>query len=98
LRSVTTIDGGVRSKALVVAYGVHETGRREIIGIDVGKTEEDAAEARERLAGVAAALEQTAPRSRACCSRRRRNCSPSWPSRESSGGRPGRTTPGAREP
>ena len=31
--------GGVRSKALVVAYGVHETGRREIIGIDVGEAE-----------------------------------------------------------
>jgi transposase-like protein len=129
--------GGVRHKALVVAYGVHETGRREVIGIDVGEAEteafwreflrslrtrglsgvqlcvsdaheglkgaiakvlgcpwqrctvhflrdmlghcgkaqqpmiatairqifaaEDAAEARERLAGVAAALEQTAP-------------------------------------
>ena len=130
--------GGVRHKALVVAYGVHETGRREVIGIDVGEAEteafwreflrslrtrglsgvqlcvsdaheglkgaiakvlgcpwqrctvhflrdmlghcgkaqqpmiatairqifaaEDAAEARERLAGVAAALEQTAPK------------------------------------
>jgi len=31
--------GGVRSKALVVAYGVHETGRREVIGIDVGEAE-----------------------------------------------------------
>jgi len=130
--------GGVRHKALVVAYGVHETGRREVIGIDVGEAEtesfwreflrslrvrglsgvqlcvsdaheglkgaiakvlgcpwqrctvhflrdmlghcgkaqqplvatairqifaaEDALEARERLAGVAAALEQTAPK------------------------------------
>jgi transposase-like protein len=34
--------GGVRSKALVVAYGVHETGRREIIGIDVGEAETEA--------------------------------------------------------
>jgi transposase-like protein len=31
--------GGVRHKALVVAYGVHETGRREVIGIDVGEAE-----------------------------------------------------------
>jgi transposase-like protein len=34
--------GGVRSKALVVAYGVHETGRREIVGIDVGEAETEA--------------------------------------------------------
>ncbi|OPZ41423.1 MAG: Transposase, Mutator family [Actinobacteria bacterium ADurb.BinA094] len=34
--------GGVRSKALVVAQGVHETGRREIIGIDVGEAETEA--------------------------------------------------------
>ncbi len=31
--------GSVRSKALVVAQGVHETGGREIIGSDVGKAE-----------------------------------------------------------
>jgi len=36
-------DGGhVRSKALVVAYAVHETGRREVIGIDIGETETEA--------------------------------------------------------
>jgi transposase-like protein len=29
----------VRHKALVIAYGVHETGRREVIGIDVGEAE-----------------------------------------------------------
>lgn len=34
--------GGVRSKALVVAYGVHESGRREVIGIDVGEAETEA--------------------------------------------------------
>ncbi len=34
--------GGVRHKALVVAYGVHETGRREVIGIDVGEAETEA--------------------------------------------------------
>jgi transposase-like protein len=34
--------GGVRCKALVVAYGVHETGRREVIGIDVGEAETEA--------------------------------------------------------
>jgi putative transposase len=36
-------DGGrVVTKALVVAHGVHETGRREIIGIDVGEAETEA--------------------------------------------------------
>ena len=34
--------GHVRSKALVVAYAVHETGRREVIGIDIGETESEA--------------------------------------------------------
>ncbi|MFN8151441.1 MAG: transposase [Solirubrobacterales bacterium] len=31
--------GSVRSKALVVAYAVHDSGRREVIGIQVGETE-----------------------------------------------------------
>ena len=37
-------DGGrVRgARALVMAHGVHETGRREIIGIDVGAAETEA--------------------------------------------------------
>ena len=30
------------SKALVIAHGVHETGRREIIGLDVGEAETEA--------------------------------------------------------
>jgi len=34
--------GHVRSKALVVAYAVHETGRREAIGIDLGEVESEA--------------------------------------------------------
>ena len=34
--------GHVRSKALVIAYGVHETGRREVIGLDVGEIESEA--------------------------------------------------------
>ena len=34
--------GSVRSKALVVAYAVHETGRREVIGIDIGEVESGA--------------------------------------------------------
>jgi len=34
--------GHVRSKALVVAYAVHETVRREVIGIDLGETETEA--------------------------------------------------------
>jgi transposase-like protein len=32
----------VRSKALVVAQGVHESGRREVVGIDVGEAETEA--------------------------------------------------------
>ena len=36
-------DGGrVVRKAVVIAYGVHETGRREILGIDVGEAETEA--------------------------------------------------------
>ena len=36
-------DGGrVVNKALVVAHGVHETGRRELVGIDVGEAETEA--------------------------------------------------------
>ena len=34
--------GDVRLRALVVAYAVHETGRREVIGIDIGETESEA--------------------------------------------------------
>jgi len=34
--------GGVRHKALVVAYGVHESGCREVLGIDVGEAESEA--------------------------------------------------------
>src|SRR3954471_8016035 len=36
-------DGGrVVNKALVIAHGVHESGRREIIGLDVGESETEA--------------------------------------------------------
>ena len=34
--------GGVRQKALVIAYAVHETGVREVLGIDVGEAETEA--------------------------------------------------------
>jgi putative transposase len=34
--------GHVRCKALVVAYAVHESGRREVIGIDLGEVETEA--------------------------------------------------------
>jgi transposase-like protein len=34
--------GGVRHKALVVAYAVHESGRREVLGLDVGAAETEA--------------------------------------------------------
>jgi putative transposase len=36
-------DGGrVRRKCLVVAHGVHDTGRREVLGLDVGEAETEA--------------------------------------------------------
>jgi len=34
--------GGVRHKCLVLAYGVHESGRREVLGLDVGEAETEA--------------------------------------------------------
>jgi putative transposase len=34
--------GHVYPKALVIAYSVHETGRREVIGLDIGETETEA--------------------------------------------------------
>jgi putative transposase len=34
--------GHVYPKALVIAYSVHETGRREVIGLDIGETESEA--------------------------------------------------------
>jgi hypothetical protein len=34
--------GGVRHKALVIADGVHQTGRREVVGLDVGEAETEA--------------------------------------------------------
>ena len=34
--------GSVRSNALVVAYAVHQTGRREVIGISIGEVETEA--------------------------------------------------------
>jgi putative transposase len=34
--------GGVRQKCLVLAYAVHETGRREVLGLDVGEAETEA--------------------------------------------------------
>jgi transposase-like protein len=32
----------VRRKCVVIAHGVHETGRRELIGLDVGEAETEA--------------------------------------------------------
>jgi putative transposase len=32
----------VRQKCLVIAYAVHESGRREVIGLDVGEAETEA--------------------------------------------------------
>ena len=34
--------GGVRQKCVVIAYAVHESGRREVIGLDVGEAETEA--------------------------------------------------------
>ncbi len=34
--------GHVYPKALVIAYGVHESGRREVLGLDIGETESEA--------------------------------------------------------
>ena len=34
--------GHVYPKAIVIAYGVHELGRREVIGLDIGETESEA--------------------------------------------------------
>ena len=34
--------GRVVSKALVIAYAVHDTGRREVIGVDLGEVESEA--------------------------------------------------------
>ncbi len=34
--------GHVYPKALVIAYGVHQSGRREVIGLDIGETESEA--------------------------------------------------------
>lgn len=34
--------GGVRHKALVIAYAVHESGIREVLGLDVGEAETEA--------------------------------------------------------
>jgi transposase-like protein len=34
--------GGVRQKALVIAYAVHDSGRREVLGLDVGEAETEA--------------------------------------------------------
>ena len=34
--------GGVRQKCLVIAYAVHESGRREVLGLDVGEGETEA--------------------------------------------------------
>jgi putative transposase len=36
-------DGGrVVGKAVVISYGVHQSGRREILGFDVGESETEA--------------------------------------------------------
>ena len=34
--------GAVRQKCLVIAYAVHESGRRDVIGVDVGEAETEA--------------------------------------------------------
>jgi Transposase, Mutator family len=68
--------GRVVNKCVVIGYGVHETGRREILGIDVGESETEAGDApgcrgasRSALSagavrGVEAAAEQSPERAR----------------------------------
>jgi transposase-like protein len=46
----------VRSKALVVAYAVHESGQREVIGIDLGEVETEASGSSSCVGSGAAAL------------------------------------------
>src|SRR4051812_12313908 len=42
-KQVKVRDGGdVRAKALVIAHAVHETGRREVIAVDLGEVESEA--------------------------------------------------------
>lgn len=53
--------GGVRQKALVIAYGLHESGRREVIGLDVGEAETEASGATSSACSSPAA-------STGCCS------------------------------
>jgi transposase-like protein len=55
--------GGVRHKALVIAYGVHESGRREVIGLDVGEAETEAF-----WGGVPARVAPAASRACGCAS------------------------------
>lgn len=46
--------GGVRQKALVIAYGVHESGRRELLGLDVGEGPAHRGDLGRRLPGARA--------------------------------------------
>ncbi|MHB8469679.1 MAG: transposase [Gaiellaceae bacterium] len=52
-------DGHVRSKALVIAYAAHETGRREVIGLDLGEVDCVLRNTRPAESGVAAATSAT---------------------------------------
>jgi len=71
--------GHVRSKALVLAYAVHETGRREVIGLDLGEVESEAfwTELLRDLPGAACrACACASPTSTKGCAARSRGCSP----------------------
>ncbi len=58
-------DGGrVRHKCLVIAHGVHETGRREVIGLAVGEAETEAFWTEFLRSLVAAGLSECSSRSR----------------------------------
>src|ERR671930_45011 len=90
--------GHVVSKALVIAYGVHETGRREVIGLDVGEIESEAfwreflrALKRRGLDGVRLCVSDSHEGLKNAiarvlgCPRQSRTCSPSTASRPSTG-------------
>ena len=71
--------GHVRSKALVIAYAVHESGRREVIGLDLGEVESEAFWTSSYVTCAAAASRACAsasPTSTRGCARRSPGCSP----------------------
>src|SRR5215212_1593728 len=79
-------DGGrVARKCVVVAHAVHETGRREIIGLDVGAAETEAFRRASGCARRSASSSAACRRSPPCSRKPKTTCSPSTRSRPSTG-------------